>query len=137
MLKQNECASISYSISHYVSFEALTPAYKAFMTSLHSNSIPCDWRKEMQDPKWKKVIFEEMRTLVNNGTWDIISRPSDKNTVGCKWIYSTKHTPEGKVDIFKTRLVAKGYTQTYSVDYEEIFALVAKMNIVEHSTHVR
>jgi Reverse transcriptase (RNA-dependent DNA polymerase) len=60
----------------------------------------------------------------------MVPRPSNKNTVGCKWIYSTKHTPEGKIDTFKARLVAKGYTQTYGVDYEEIFAPVAKMNTV-------
>jgi hypothetical protein len=41
-----------------------------------------------------------------------------------------KHNPEGKVERYKARLVAKGYTQTYGVDYEEIFAPVAKMNTI-------
>jgi Reverse transcriptase (RNA-dependent DNA polymerase) len=84
----------------------------------------------MQDSKWKKAMFEEIRALVKNDTWDMVPRPSNKNKVGCKWIYSTKHTPEGKINTFKARLVAKGYTQTYGVDYEETFAPVAKMNIV-------
>jgi Reverse transcriptase (RNA-dependent DNA polymerase) len=60
----------------------------------------------------------------------MVPRPSGKNTVGCKWVYSIKHTPKGKADRFKVRLVTKGYTQTYGVDYEETFAPVAKMNIV-------
>ena len=41
-----------------------------------------------------------------------------------------KHTPEGKVERYKARLVAKAYTQTYGIDYDETFAPVAKMNSV-------
>jgi Reverse transcriptase (RNA-dependent DNA polymerase) len=67
------------------------------------------------------AMFEEMRALVKNDTWDMVPRSSGKNVVGCKWVYSVKYNPEGKVDRFKARLVAKGYTQTYGV---------AKMNTV-------
>jgi Reverse transcriptase (RNA-dependent DNA polymerase) len=84
----------------------------------------------MQDPRWRKAMFEEMRALMKNDTWDMVSKPYDKNNAGCKWIYTIKHTLEKNVERFKTRLVAKGYTQTYGVDYEEIFAPVAKMNTV-------
>jgi hypothetical protein len=68
VLEQRESASTSHHISHYVSFETLPPAYKAFVISLHYNSTPCEWRKAMQDPKWKKAMFEEMRALVKNDT---------------------------------------------------------------------
>jgi Reverse transcriptase (RNA-dependent DNA polymerase) len=120
VLEQKEGASTSHPISYYISFA----------TSLHSNFVPCDWRSAMQDLKWKKTMFEEMRALVKNDTWDMILRPSNKNTVGCNWVYSTKHTPKGKIDRLKAQLVAKGYTQTYSVDYEDTFSPVAKMNTV-------
>jgi Reverse transcriptase (RNA-dependent DNA polymerase) len=130
VLEQKESASTSHLISHNVSFEALLHIYKAFVTSLHSNFTPCEWRKAMQDLKWKMVMFEEMRALVKNDTWDMVLRPSGKNVVGYKWLYSVKYNPEGKVNIFKTRLVAKGYTQIYGVDYEETFAPVAKINTV-------
>jgi Reverse transcriptase (RNA-dependent DNA polymerase) len=39
-----------------------------------------------------------------------------------------KQNSEGKVERYKTRLVAKGYSQTYDIDYDETIALVAKMS---------
>jgi Reverse transcriptase (RNA-dependent DNA polymerase) len=44
--------------------------------------------------------------------------------------YLVKYTSEGNVDRFKTRLMVKSYTQTYSMDYEETFALLVKINTI-------
>jgi hypothetical protein len=48
VLEQKESASTSHPISQYVSFETLSPIYRAFFISLHSNSTLCEWRKAMQ-----------------------------------------------------------------------------------------
>lgn len=50
--------------------------------------------------------------------------------VGCKWVFTMKHKPDGLIDKYKARLAAKGYTQTFNIDYQETFAPVAKMNSV-------
>ena len=41
-----------------------------------------------------------------------------------------KHKADGTIERFKVRLVAKGYTQTYGIDYIDTFALVAKINTI-------
>ena len=71
-----------------------------------------------------------MGALEKNETREIVERLKRKNIIDCKWIFTLKYKINGSLERHKTRLLAKGYTQTYGVDYQETFALVAKMNIV-------
>ncbi|RDX79062.1 putative mitochondrial protein, partial [Mucuna pruriens] len=63
------------------------------------------------------------KTLEKNSTWEIVNKTKDKRGVGCRWIYTMKCKSDGTLDRHKVRLVAKGYTQTYGINCEEIFAL--------------
>jgi hypothetical protein len=62
--------------------------------------------------------------------WDFVPYPLDKKIVDCKWVYTVKQNPDEKIERYKARLVAKGYSQTYGIDYDEIFAPVTKMSTV-------
>ena len=73
---------------------------------------------------------EEMRALLQNETWEIVELPRDKKIVGCRWVYTLKCKPYGSLDRYKAQLVARGYTQTYGIDYQETFAPVAKINTI-------
>jgi Reverse transcriptase (RNA-dependent DNA polymerase) len=59
-----------------------------------------------------------------------MSLPPDKKTIGCKWVFTVKQNPEDRVERYKARMVAKWYSQTYGIDYDESFAPVAKMSTV-------
>jgi len=52
--------------------------------------------------------------------------PLGKRPIGSYWVYKIKTKSDGLVERYKTRLVAKGYTQEYDMDYKETFAPLAK-----------
>ena len=79
---------------------------------------------------WKSAMEAEMSALFENATWYLVTCPLGKTTVGCCWVYTVKYLPDGSIEHLKAHLVAKGYTQTYGVDYAETFSLVAKISFV-------
>jgi Reverse transcriptase (RNA-dependent DNA polymerase) len=73
---------------------------------------------------------EELKALEKNETWIITQLPKNKRPVECKWVYKIKYNSDGTIKRYIARLVAKRYTQTYGIDYDEIFIPVEKMNTV-------
>ena len=79
---------------------------------------------------WKQAMQEELDSLAENGTWDLVDLPSDKKIVGNRWVLKVKRKPNGDVDRYKARLVAKGYTQEEGVDFHQTYAPVARFETV-------
>ena len=71
----------------------------------------------------------EYVALLTNSTWSLVPKPVNKHIIGCKWIYKLKLKVNGSVDHFKAHLVAKGFNQTYGIDYFETFCLVKPTTI--------
>ena len=71
-----------------------------------------------------------MQALEKNETGDMVELPKGKKTVGCKWIFTINNKADETIQRYKARLVAKEFTQTYGIDYQEIFPPVAKMNTI-------
>lgn len=103
-----------------------------FNTSLLNTDVPKSHIQALQHPGWLHAMQDEMKALQQNHTWSPTDLPAGKKAVGCKWVYSVKFKADGSIDRLKVRLVAKGYTQTPGVDYEETFSTVAKIHSVKH-----
>ena len=73
---------------------------------------------------------EEMHALCKNEMWDLVPTSPRKKAIGCSWIYKVKCNADGSVNRYQAQLVAKGYAQTHGFDYEETFALMAKMTTI-------
>lgn len=74
--------------------------------------------------------MEEMKALKRNGNWDVVELPIGKRIVGYKWVFAVKYKADGSMERYKGRLVVKGFTHTYGIDYVETFAAVAKLNTI-------
>ncbi|KXJ69040.1 hypothetical protein RP20_CCG000421 [Aedes albopictus] len=69
---------------------------------------------------------DELKSLRDCKAWELTSVPPGSKTIGCRWIYKKKQDEQGKIIRYKARLVAQGFTQRYGLDYDEVFAPVAK-----------
>jgi len=98
---------------------------------LSSITIPKNVQEALDHPGWQQAMIVEMQALENNGTWELVSLPPGKKTVGCWWVYVVKVRPNGEVDWLKARLVAKGYTQIYGLHYCDTFSPLARITIVQ------
>ena len=61
---------------------------------------------------------KEMLPLEQNGAWDLTVLPPGKKAVGCQWVYTMKLNPNRSLACLKAHLIAKGYSQTYEMDYD-------------------
>ena len=79
-------------------------------------------------------MHEEYESIMKNDVWDVISRSKDKVVVTSKWLYKIKHGSDGSAEKFKARFVARGFSQKERVDYDDIFALVARYTTIRSIT---
>jgi hypothetical protein len=79
---------------------------------------------------WKEAVRSEMESILSNGTWELVDRPYVCKPMGYKWVFRKKLRPDGTIDKYKTRLMAKGYTQKEGKDFFDTYSLVARLTTI-------
>ncbi|KAL8128851.1 hypothetical protein V2J09_018006, partial [Rumex salicifolius] len=96
--------------------------------TLIQTPIPNTVSEALKHREWRDAMKEDMATLEKNQTWDLVDRQPGKTVVDYRWVFSLKYKADGTLERYKEHLVAKGYTQTYGIDYQNTFSPMEKMN---------
>ncbi|GJT81237.1 retrovirus-related pol polyprotein from transposon TNT 1-94 [Tanacetum coccineum] len=78
-----------------------------------------------------EAIQEELHEFKRLEVWELIPSPYKVMVITLKWIYKVKLDEMGGILTNKARLVARGYRQEEGIDFEESFALVAKLDAIQ------
>ncbi|GJV06664.1 ribonuclease H-like domain, reverse transcriptase, RNA-dependent DNA polymerase [Tanacetum coccineum] len=111
-------------------YKNLTCIYKNTEELLLAEDEPKDYKEASNDQKWIEAMKDELDSINRNNTWRLTSLPPGHKAIGLKWVFKTKRDADGKIIKHKARLVAKGYIQEHGIDFEEVFAPVARMETI-------
>ncbi|KAL9253449.1 Retrovirus-related Pol polyprotein from transposon TNT 1-94-like protein [Drosera capensis] len=80
--------------------------------------------------KWQDAMEDEMKSLHNNHTFDLMKLSKGKKALKNRWIYRVKYESHSISPRYKARLVVKDFSQRKGVDFNEIFSLVVRMSSI-------
>ena len=91
---------------------------------------PSTYKQAMRSPlksKWQKATRDEYNSLIEMGTWILVSPPKHRNVIKCKWVFTVKADSR-----YKARVIAKGFTQEHGIDYEETFSPMTRYKSIHY-----
>ncbi|GJS42122.1 retrovirus-related pol polyprotein from transposon TNT 1-94 [Tanacetum coccineum] len=106
--------------------QALFCYYDAFLTSVE----PKNYKDALTQACWIEAMQEELNEFERLEVWELVPRPDKVMVITLKWIYKVKLDELGGILKNKARLVARGYRQEEGIDFEESFALVARLDVI-------
>ena len=74
---------------------------------------------------------DEMKSLHDNHTYDLVKLPKGKRSLENKWIFKMKQDANSTFPKYKARFVVKDFRQKKGVDFNEIFSTVVKMSSIK------
>jgi hypothetical protein len=76
------------------------------------NDEPMTYTKVMMGldyEKWFGALKSEIKSMHDNQVWNLIDPIDGVRPIGCKWVFKKKTDKNENIDIYKERLMAKGF----------------------------
>ncbi|GKA50311.1 retrovirus-related pol polyprotein from transposon TNT 1-94 [Tanacetum coccineum] len=118
--------SRSVSTRKQLKTDAMWCYFDAFLTLVE----PKNFKQAMTEPSWIDAMQEEIHEFERLEVWELVPCPDNVFLIKLKWIYKVKTDESGRVLKNKARLVAQGFRQEEGIDFEESFALVARIEAI-------
>jgi hypothetical protein len=91
---------------------------------------PSTYGEAAERQEWRRAMADELKSIADNKTWTLTDAPPGKKPIGLKWVFKIKRDADDNITKHKARLVAKGYVQRAGIDFDEVFAPVARLESV-------
>lgn len=91
----------------------------------HQKIEPQTYNEAVTGPdarEWTIAMASHLEDMMALSTWRVSEIPSGRKPISCKWVFKIKYNPNGTIDKYKARLVARGFTQVEGIDFQETFA---------------
>ncbi|KFD60150.1 hypothetical protein M514_27678 [Trichuris suis] len=115
--------------------KGIPPKKLCYRVQVPRKMEPSSWDEMLslspeEKEKWMSAAEEEMKSLKDYKVWELVDLPQGKKPISCKWVFKAKLDSQGRVQTYKARLVARGFSQKYGEDYDETFAPVVKHDTI-------
>ncbi|GJU71022.1 retrovirus-related pol polyprotein from transposon TNT 1-94 [Tanacetum coccineum] len=91
---------------------------------------PKNVNEALANEGWIVAMQEELNQFIANDVWELVPQPRNMKIIGTKWVFRNKLDENDIVSQNKARLVAQGYNQQEGIDYDETYALVARLELI-------
>ncbi|GJZ04007.1 putative ribonuclease H-like domain-containing protein, partial [Tanacetum coccineum] len=104
--------------------------FQYLVVTFLSQEEPKKISEALKDSSWVEAMQEELLQFQIQNVWVLVDCPKGVRPIGTKWVLKNKKDERGIVIRNKARLVAQGHTQEEGIDYEEVFAPVARIEAI-------
>nr|GEW95918.1 retrovirus-related Pol polyprotein from transposon TNT 1-94 [Tanacetum cinerariifolium] len=91
---------------------------------------PKNMNEALTNDSWIVTMQEELNQFIATDVWELVPQPKNIKIIGTKWVFRNKFNENGIVSRNKARLVAQGYNQQEGINYDETYALVARLKSI-------